>query len=78
MTETLMAIEINCETGEEVVRPFTSQEIADRNEMIAASEEKAANEAIEIQRINTLKQSAKSKLISGQPLTQEEADVLVI
>lgn len=28
MTETLTRVEINCETGEQIVRPFTAEEIA--------------------------------------------------
>jgi hypothetical protein len=78
MTDTLMAIEIDCQTGEEVVRPFTAEEIADRNEMISASEEKRINEEAEVQRISALKESAKAKLIAGQPLTEEEASVIVL
>ena len=45
-TETPMAVEINCETGEEVIRPLTTEEIAQRNldaERYAA--QKAASEA---------------------------------
>jgi len=78
MSETLTAVEVNCETGVVTERPLTAEEIAQREadaaafavagaERIAAEEAKAA-----------LKASAKAKLIAGEPLTAEEADTLVI
>ncbi|NBW66898.1 hypothetical protein EBR44_14225, partial [bacterium] len=43
-----IAIEINCETGVETVRPLTEQEILQREADIARSEaERAAKEAAE-------------------------------
>ena len=47
-TEPPIAIEINCETGVETVRPLTEQEILQREADIARSEaERAAKEAAE-------------------------------
>jgi len=78
MTETLNKLVVNCETKEEIVVPLTAEEIAQREADVAAfaaakqaEEEAAAAKA-------ALKASAKAKLIAGQPLTAEEADVLVL
>ncbi len=71
-------IEINCTTGEESVIELTAEEIAQREAdalAFAAQQEEAAQAATALA---ALKASAKAKLISGQPLTAEEADTLVI
>jgi hypothetical protein len=71
-------IEVNCTTGEETIRPLTSEEIAQHEAdalAAAAQQEEAAQAATALA---ALKASAKAKLISGQPLTAEEADTLVI
>lgn len=71
-------IEVNCTTGEETIRPLTAEEIAQHEAdalAFAAQQEEAAQAATALA---ALKASAKAKLISGQPLTAEEADTLVI
>jgi len=71
-------IEINCTTGEESVVELTDAEIAQQEAdalASAAQQEEAAQAATALA---ALKASAKAKLISGQPLTAEEADTLVI
>jgi hypothetical protein len=71
-------LEINCETGEESVVELTDAEIAQREAdalAAVAQQEEAAQAATALA---ALKASAKAKLISGQPLTAEEADTLVI
>lgn len=77
-TEILTKTEINCETGEVTVTPLNADEIAELEERKAAAQ--AAQEArdLEIARVNTLKASAKAKLVAGEPLTEDEAAVLVI
>ena len=78
MTEVLTTTEVNCETGEVTERPLTAEEVLQREEEIARfAAEKAARVAAE-EALAALKASAKAKLISGQPLTAEEADTLVI
>ena len=69
---------VNCATGETQVVELTAAEIAQRDQDAAAyaaeqeaREEEAAAKA-------ALKESAKAKLIAGEPLTAEEAAVLVI
>lgn len=72
------AVEINCETGEVTERPLTAEEIADQQARIAQAEADAIARKKEAEALATLKASAKAKLISGKPLTAEEADTLVI
>jgi hypothetical protein len=57
--------------------PLTDEEIAEREaQAIQAAEEQAAREA-EAAAKEALKASAKAKLVAGEPLTAEEAEVLV-
>ena len=78
MSETLTAVEVNCATGQTVVRPLTSEEIAQREADAAAYETRKAEEDAAAEAKAALKASAKAKLIAGEPLTAEEAEVLVI
>lgn len=78
MTDAPIAVEVNCETGEVTERPLTAEEIA-ANEAAAAqaatdAEARAAADAAKA----ALKESAKAKLVAGQPLTADEASVLVL
>jgi PIN domain nuclease of toxin-antitoxin system len=78
MSETPIAVEVNCETGEVIERPLTPEEIQQREADALAFAEQQAMEQAEAQRIADLKASAKAKLVSGEPLTAEEADTLVL
>ena len=71
-------LEINNENPNGVVRDMTSEELAqletDKQNAIAEDEAKeTANTNLE-----NLKASAKAKLVAGEPLTEAEADTLVI
>ena len=78
MTEVLTKVVVDCSTGEQTVVPLTAEEIAQREADAAAfAEAEAARVAAEEAKA-ALKESAKAKLVSGQPLTEEEAAVLVI
>ena len=78
MSETLTKVVVNCATGEQSVVPLTAEEIAQREADAAAfAAEQAAREAA-AEALANLKASAKAKLIAGEPLTAEEADVLVL
>jgi hypothetical protein len=71
-------IEINCETGVESIIELTDAEVA---ELQTQAEEEAADQAARAAAaaaIAELKASAKAKLVAGQPLTEEEADTLVL
>lgn len=62
MSDTLTAIEVNCETGEVTERPLTAEEIAQREADAAAfAAEQAAKEA-EAAAVAAAKASAESKL----------------
>jgi hypothetical protein len=85
MTEILTALEVCCcgncvaEGHEkEVIRPLTAEEITQREADAEAYETRKAEEYAAAEAKAALKASAKAKLIAGQPLTAEEADVLVL
>lgn len=78
MSDTPMKLIVDCSTGEQTYVPLTAEEIAEREAMAAqAAEEQAAREE-EAARIAALKESARNKLVAGEPLTAEEAALLVI
>ena len=78
MSEELTKVVVDCSTGVQAIIPLTAEEIAQREiDMAAAEEARIAREADEAAKA-ALKESAKNKLIAGQPLTAEEAAVLVI
>jgi hypothetical protein len=78
MSEVLTKVVVDCSTGEQTVVPLTAEEIAQREADAAAfAEAEAARQAAEEAKA-ALKASAKAKLIAGEPLTAEEAEVLVI
>ncbi len=78
MAETPTKMVVNCTTGETQILPLTAQEIAQRDQDAAAAQ--AEREAREEAAAATaaLKTSARAKLIAGEPLTEEEAAVLVV
>ena len=71
-TEPPIAIEINCETGVETVRPLTDQEITQRNADQARNEaeraEKDAKDALEL-----AERTALATWIAGQSTLPEAA-----
>ena len=77
MTETLTKIVVDCSTGQQSIVPLTAEEISQREADAAAYAEAEAARVAEEAKTN-LKNSAKAKLIAGEPLTAEEAEVLVI
>jgi hypothetical protein len=79
MTEsTPKMVEVNCETGEVTERDLTAEEIAQREADAAAFAAEQAEREDAAAVLAALKASAKSKLVAGQPLTEEEAATLVI
>ena len=71
-------IEINCETGVESIIELTDAEIAQMEADRVAAEARKAEEDAAAQALADLKASARAKLVSGTPLTEEEAAPLVI
>ena len=81
MTDTpvKVVIDLSKPKGErESIVPLTAEEIAQREaDALKAAEEQALREAEELA-LKALKDSARAKLVSGQPLTEEEASTLVL
>jgi hypothetical protein len=78
MSDTLTAVDINCTTGEVTERPLTAEEIAEREVAAAQSAERETAKAAAATALAALKASAKAKLVTGTPLTEEEAAVIVL
>ena len=72
------AIEVNCETGEVIERPLTTEELAQREVDAAAFAAAEAERVAAAEALAALKASARAKLVAGTPLTEEEAATLVI
>ena len=73
-----MKIVYDCEKKTTSYVPLSAAEIAQRDQDAAAYAEQQAAQAAAAEALAELKASAKAKLIAGQPLTAEEADVLVL
>lgn len=76
--DTLVHTIMNCETGEVTIVPLTADELAAREQAAIDIAEQRKNREAEAQRIADLKESAKAKLIAGEPLTEEEAATIVL
>ena len=73
-----IVVDLSKPKGErESIIPLTKTEITERDAMaVQAEAERVEQEAI-AQALTDLKASARAKLVSGQPLTEEEAATLV-
>ena len=78
MTDTPMKVIVDCATGESTTVPLTAEELAQRETDRLAWEAQEAERLAAEEALATLKASAKAKLIAGEPLTEAEADTLVI
>jgi hypothetical protein len=78
MTERLTKISIDASTGIETITELTDEEMAqvqiDRARAIEEFEEEESRKSAQA----ILKESAKAKLVAGEPLTAEEAATIVI
>lgn len=78
MADTPKKLIVDLATGTKEYVDLTPQEIAQRDQdAAAAAEAQAEREAAEAAKA-ALKESAKAKLVAGEPLTEEEAETLVI
>jgi len=78
MSDTPMKLVVDCATGAQTYVPLSAEEIEERELMaLQAAEEQAAREAAEAER-EALKASARAKLVAGEPLSAEEAALLVL
>lgn len=78
MADTPTKVIVDCASGETTVVPLTAEEIAEREQMAAEAEAQRVAEEEAAAALQALKDSAKAKLIAGEPLTAEEADTLVL
>jgi len=78
MSEAPTKIVVDCSTGETQIIPLTAEEIIEREAMAVAYAAEKAAEAEAKAAADALKASARAKLISGTPLTEAEAALLVI
>ena len=69
---------VDCSTGERQIVELTDEEIAEREAMAAQAEAERIAQEEAAAALQALKDSAKAKLIAGEALTAEEADVLVL
>jgi hypothetical protein len=73
MTDTPIAIEVNCETGEVVERPLTAEEIAAQ---VAAAEQAAKEQAVREEEAKVAAEQ-KAAIAERLGLTQEELALLL-
>lgn len=78
MADTPTKVIVDCASGETTVVPLTAEEIAEREQMAAEAEAQRLAEEEAAAALQALKDSAKAKLVAGEPLTAEEADTLVL
>lgn len=71
-------VEINCTTGTITERPLNDDELTQLEIDRANAETNEAKIKADAQAHAALKESAKAKLVAGEPLTEEEAAALVI
>jgi hypothetical protein len=78
MTDKMIKAVFDCATGTSEYIELTEAEVT----ALLAQQAEAAKSTIareaEMARIDGIKQSAKAKLVAGEPLTEEEASFLVI
>jgi|TARA_B100000035_G_scaffold310920_1_gene319570 hypothetical protein len=65
------------ENPEGVLVDMTAEEISAAEASYQAGEDEKAQKAADAQAKKDLKASAKAKLIAGEPLTEEEANVMI-
>ena len=78
MTDTPKKLVVDLAKGTQEYIDLTPAEIAQRDQDAASFAEQEAIRQAEAEAKETLKVSAKAKLVAGEPLTAEEAAVLVI
>ena len=66
------------ETGKVQIVELTAEEVAQREKDTADFEKEKADRIAKDEERANLKASAKAKLVAGEPLTEAEADTLVI
>jgi len=78
MTEVITKLVVDCSTGEATEVPLTAEELAQRETDRLAYEAQEAERKVAEADLKALKDSARAKLVAGEPLTEAEAATLVI
>lgn len=79
MTNTKPTVaELNCETNETILREMTDEEFSQYEIAVERGKLIAEKQKVEAEKIEALKVSARAKLVAQEPLTEEEAALLVI
>lgn len=78
MADTPKKLIVDIAKGTEQYVDLTPQEIAEMDQLAAAAEEERIKRESDAIALETLKESAKAKLVAGEPLTEEEAATLII
>lgn len=68
----------DCSTGIEETRPMTDEEWDFHKKVVAEAQKEMALRNAEKEAQDALRLSARAKLIAGEPLTEEEAAVIVL
>ena len=77
MSDKPVRVEVNCGTGEQKIIELTDEEIAADEAARAEAEAEAEAQRLQAEAREALRASARAKLIAGQPLTEEEASLLL-
>ncbi len=73
MTDQLIAVEVNCETGETIERPFTAAEVkAYQDAQVKAQADKVAEDKAKAD-----KATARKALLERLQMTEEDAALLL-
>ena len=78
MADTPKKLIVDLAKGTQEYVDLTAQEIAEMDQRAAAAEEERITRESNSIALETLKESAKAKLVAGEPLTEEEAATLII
>jgi len=68
----------DCTTGIEETRPMTDEEWETHKTIMANSQIQLAEREAQKEAQDTLRASVKAKLVAGEPLTEEEAALIVL
>tara|TARA_R100001510_G_C7609958_1_gene173827 strand:- start:19 stop:246 length:228 start_codon:yes stop_codon:yes gene_type:complete len=68
---------IDCQTGEDTIVDFSTAEVTEAETNLAGVISQREQARTDKEAKETLKASAKTKLIAGEALTEEEADVMI-
>tara|TARA_R100000657_G_C4616389_1_gene67881 strand:+ start:318 stop:548 length:231 start_codon:yes stop_codon:yes gene_type:complete len=69
---------INSENPTEITKEYTAEQMEEYNRITAENDARKETFLAEKEAEDNLKASAKAKLVAGEPLTEAEADTIVL